>query len=223
MSLKSDNDSEIKAILWDFGGVFTSSPFDAFNKLEAQLGAPADFIRSVNATNPTDNAWAKFESNSVSLDEFDGLFAAESAALGHRISGKDVVGVLSGSLRPRMVSVLKTCKQHFKVACITNNVKAGHGPSMTKDQNKADAVAEVMALFDLVVESSKEGIRKPDPKIYLTTCERVGVNPENAVFLDDLGINLKPARALGMRTIKVVSEQQAIDDLAAMTRLSFDT
>jgi len=223
VSLKSDNDSEIKAILWDFGGVFTSSPFDAFNKLEAQLGAPADFIRSVNATNPTDNAWAKFESNSVSLDEFDGLFAAESAALGHRISGKDVVGVLSGSLRPRMVSVLKTCKQHFKVACITNNVKAGHGPSMTKDQNKADAVAEVMALFDLVVESSKEGIRKPDPKIYLTTCERVGVNPENAVFLDDLGINLKPARALGMRTIKVVSEQQAIDDLAAMTRLSFDT
>jgi putative hydrolase of the HAD superfamily len=119
--------------------------------------------------------------------------------------------------------VLKTCKQHFKVACITNNVKAGHGPSMTEDKNKADTVAEVMALFDLVVESSKEGIRKPDPQIYLTTCERVGVNPENAVFLDDLGINLKPARALGMRTIKVVSEQQAIDDLAAMTRLSFDT
>lgn len=214
-------ESEIKAILWDFGGVFTSSPFDAFNALEAKLGVPADFIRSVNATNPTGNAWAKFESNSVSLEEFDTLFATESAALGHRINGKDVVAVLSGSLRPRMVSVLKTCKQHFKVACITNNVKAGHGPSMTKDQNKADAVAEVMALFDLVVESSKEGIRKPDPSIYLSTCERIGVNPKNAVFLDDLGINLKPARALGMRTIKVVSEHQAIDDLAAMTQLSF--
>ncbi|MBK89227.1 MAG: HAD family hydrolase [Gammaproteobacteria bacterium] len=211
----------MKAILWDFGGVFTSSPFDAFNALEAKLGVPADFIRSVNATNPTGNAWAKFESNSVSLEEFDTLFATESAALGHRINGKDVVAVLSGSLRPRMVSVLKTCKQHFKVACITNNVKAGHGPSMTKDQNKADAVAEVMALFDLVVESSKEGIRKPDPRIYLSTCERIGVNPKNAVFLDDLGINLKPARALGMRTIKVVSEHQAIDDLAAMTQLSF--
>jgi len=214
-------ESEIKAILWDFGGVFTSSPFDAFNALEAKLGVPADFIRSVNATNPTGNAWAQFESNSVSLEEFDTLFATESAALGHRINGKDVVAVLSGSLRPRMVSVLKTCKQHFKVACITNNVKAGHGPSMTKDQNKADAVAEVMALFDLVVESSKEGIRKPDPRIYLSTCERIGVNPKNAVFLDDLGINLKPARALGMRTIKVVSEHQAIDDLAAMTQLSF--
>lgn len=219
--MSQTTESEIKAILWDFGGVFTSSPFDAFNALEAKLGVPADFIRSVNATNPTGNAWAKFESNSVSLEEFDTLFATESAALGHRINGKDVVAVLSGSLRPRMVSVLKTCKQHFKVACITNNVKAGHGPSMTKDQNKADAVAEVMALFDLVVESSKEGIRKPDPSIYLSTCERIGVNPKNAVFLDDLGINLKPARALGMRTIKVVSEHQAIDDLAAMTQLSF--
>ena len=219
--MSQTTESEIKAILWDFGGVFTSSPFDAFNALEAKLGVPADFIRSVNATNPTGNAWAKFESNSVSLEEFDTLFATESAALGHRINGKDVVAVLSGSLRPRMVSALKTCKQHFKVACITNNVKAGHGPSMTKDQNKADAVAEVMALFDLVVESSKEGIRKPDPRIYLSTCERIGVNPENAVFLDDLGINLKPARALGMRTIKVVSEHQAIDDLAAMTQLSF--
>ena len=219
--MSQTTESEIKAILWDFGGVFTSSPFDAFNALEAKLGVPADFIRSVNATNPTGNAWAKFESNSVSLEEFDSLFATESAALGHRINGKDVVAVLSGSLRPRMVSVLKTCKQHFKVACITNNVKAGHGPSMTKDQNKADAVAEVMALFDLVVESSKEGIRKPDPRIYLSTCERIGVNPKNAVFLDDLGINLKPARALGMRTIKVVSEHQAIDDLAAMTQLSF--
>ena len=219
--MSQTTESEIKAILWDFGGVFTSSPFDAFNALEAKLGVPADFIRSVNATNPTGNAWAKFESNSVSLEEFDTLFATESAALGHRINGKDVVAVLSGSLRPRMVSVLKTCKQHFKVACITNNVKAGHGPSMTKDQNKADAVAEVMALFDLVVESSKEGIRKPDPRIYLSTCERIGVNPKNAVFLDDLGINLKPAHALGMRTIKVVSEHQAIDDLAAMTQLSF--
>ena len=218
---KTIND-EIEAILWDFGGVFTSSPFDAFNVLEAKLGAPADFIRGVNAKNPTTNAWAKFESNAVSLDEFDQLFAEESAALGHRINGKEVVAVLSGCLRPRMVSVLKLCKQHVKVACITNNVKAGHGPGMTKDMSKADAVAEVMALFDLVVESSEEGVRKPDPKIYLNTCERIAVSPNNAVFLDDLGINLKPARELGMRTIKVVSEQQAIDDLAALTGFTFN-
>ena len=214
--------NKIEAILWDFGGVFTSSPFDAFNLLEAKLGAPADFIRGVNAQNPTTNAWAKFESNSVSLDEFDVLFAEESAALGHRINGKDVVAVLSGSLRPRMVSVLKLCKEHFKVACITNNVKAGHGPSMTRDENKASAVADVMALFDLVVESSKEGVRKPDPRIYEMMCEALGVAPAACVYVDDLGINLKPARAMGMTTIKVTDEATFLTDLAAATGLDFD-
>ena len=220
--MSTSNNNEIKAILWDFGGVFTSSPFEAFNVLEEQLGIPTDFIRGVNAINPTDNAWAKFESNDVSLDEFDQLFAAESEQMGHRVSGKKVVAVLSGSLRPRMVSTLQRCKEHFQVACITNNVKAGHGPSMTRDPNKADAVAEVMKLFDQVIESSKEGIRKPNPQIYLTACERLGVQPHNAVFLDDLGINLKPARQLGMQTIKVLSEAQAIDDLAKLTGLTFD-
>lgn len=219
--MTTDN-NHIKAILWDFGGVFTSSPFEAFNVLEQQLGVPTNFIRGINAINPTTNAWAKFESNAVSLDEFDALFAAESERQGYRISGKDVVAVLSGNLRPRMVSTLKRCREHYKVACITNNVKAGHGPSMTRDQAKADAVAEVMKLFDEVVESSKEGIRKPDPQIYLTACQRLGVEPSDAVFLDDLGINLKPARALGMQTIKVLSETQAIEDLSTITGLSFD-
>jgi putative hydrolase of the HAD superfamily len=218
----TSNNNEIKAILWDFGGVFTSSPFDAFNTLEQQLGAPTDFIRGVNAVNPTENAWAKFESSAVSLDEFDQLFADESEKMGHRISGKDVVAVLSGSLRPRMVETLKRCKKHYKVACITNNVKAGHGPSMTRDQAKADAVADVMQLFDHVIESSKEGIRKPNPQIYLTACERLGVPPQSAIFLDDLGINLKPARELGMQTIKVLSEAQAIEDLGKLTGLEFD-
>ncbi len=219
--MTTDN-NQIKAILWDFGGVFTSSPFEAFNVLEQQLGVPTNFIRGINAVNPTTNAWAKFESNAVSLDEFDTLFAAESEQQGYRISGKDVVAVLSGNLRPRMVSTLKRCREHYKVACITNNVKAGRGPSMTRDQAKADAVAEVMKLFDEVVESSKEGIRKPDPQIYLTACQRLGVEPSDAVFLDDLGINLKPARALGMQTIKVLSETQAIEDLSTITGLSFD-
>ena len=129
--------------------------------------------------------------------------------------------MLSGTLRPRMVEVLKLCKQNYKVACITNNVKAGAGPGMARDQAKADAVAEVMALFDLVVESSIEGIRKPNPEIYTRTCERLGVACEEAIFLDDLGVNLKPARGLGMQTIKVVTEAQAIDDLAAITGLTF--
>lgn len=208
------------AILWDFGGVFTSSPFEAFNALEEKLGLPTDFIRQTNAINPEGNAWAKFESNSVSIEDFDELFAAETEARGHRVQGKEVIAVLSGRLRPRMVEVLKLCKTRYKVACITNNVKAGEGPGMARNKDKADAVAEVMALFDLVVESSVEGVRKPNPEIYQRTCERLGVPCNEAIFLDDLGINLKPAKALGMRTIKVISEDQAITDLAALTGLT---
>ena len=213
--------ASIDAVLWDFGGVLTSSPFEAFNRLEAEIGAPADFIRGINATNPETNAWAQFESNSISIDEFDRLFADESAAAGHRIPGRDVIALLSGDLRPRMVEVLKHCKAHFKVACITNNVKSGHGPGMSQNPEKAGRVADVMQIFDLVVESSIEGVRKPNPAIYTLTCERLGVEPSKAVFLDDLGINLKPAAALGMHTIKVVEPDAAIDQLAAVTGLAF--
>ena len=209
------------AVLWDFGGVFTTSPFAAFNRYEQERNLPKDFIRTINATNPETNAWAQFESNQVSLDDFDGLFAAEARALGHEVGGKEVVALLSGDLRPRMVQVLKICKEHFKVACITNNVKSGQGPSMASSSERAAQMADVMALFDLVVESSVEGVRKPNPKIYQLTCERLGVDPNDAIFLDDLGINLKPARAMGMKTIKVLEQDQAIADLATLTGLTF--
>jgi putative hydrolase of the HAD superfamily len=212
---------QISAILWDFGGVLTTSPFEAFNVLEESIGAPKDFIRSINATNPESNAWAQFESNQVSFDEFDQMFAEESHARGHRIPGSEVIARLSGDLRPRMVEVLQICKDNFKVACITNNVKAGEGPGMSRSAEKAAAVAEVMAMFDLVVESSIEGIRKPNPDIYKLTCERLDVPTGDSVFLDDLGINLKPAAALGMRTIKVLNEAQAIADLETITGLKF--
>lgn len=211
----------ISAILWDFGGVITSSPFEAFNLLEASIGAPKDFIRTINATNPETNAWAQFESNQLSMDEFDEMFAEESAAAGHRIPGRDVIARLSGEIRPRMVEVLRRCTQEYRIACITNNVKAGEGPGMSRDSAKAAAVADVMSLFDLVVESSIEGIRKPNPEIYTLTCERLGVVPHEAVFLDDLGINLKPAKALGMRTIKVLNEAQAINALGEITGIDF--
>ena len=220
--LESRLSNEIKAIVWDFGGVLTTSPFEAFNRFEARHGLPEDFIRTINATNPESNAWAQFESSRVTLDEFDTLFACEARAQGHDVSGRQVVELLSGDLRPRMVNVLKRCKQHFKVACITNNIKAGQGPGMANSQERKSKTGEVMQLFDLVVESSVEGIRKPNPKIYQLTCDRLGVPPNACAFLDDLGINLKPARALGMQTIKVLSEDQAIDELQQITGITFD-
>ena len=209
----------IKAILWDFGGVLTTSPFEAFNRFEAEHGVPTDFIRGINATNPEHNAWARFESSTISLDEFDEEFAAESASQGHQIQGRQVVELLSGHVRPRMVETLKRCKANFQVACITNNVKSGVGSAMARSPERAAQMAAVMELFDVVVESSIEGIRKPDPRIYRLTCERLGVEPASTVFLDDLGVNLKPARAMGMHTIKVVDETQAINDLLRATGL----
>lgn len=211
----------IEAVLWDFGGVLTTSPFEAFNRYESERGLPRDFIRGINATNPRDNAWAQFESSRIGIDEFDVLFARESELAGHRVPGRDVIALLSGDVRPRMVEVLKCCKAAYRVACITNNVKGGRGPGMATSDERAARVAEVMELFDLVVESSIEGIRKPDPRIYQLACERLDVAPDAAVFLDDLGINLKPARELGMRTIKVLDEAQAIDELARVTGLTF--
>ena len=213
----------IRAVLWDFGGVLTTSPFDAFNRFETERGIPKDFIRRVNATNPLNNAWARFESSRISLAEFDREFEAESRALGHSIPGRAVIELLSGDLRPRMVQVLRRVKQGYKVACLTNNVRSGEGPGMAPTSDRAARVQAVMELFDVVVESSKEGIRKPDPKFYLRACERLSIEPHEAVFLDDLGINLKPAKTLGMTTIKVDSDAQAIEALGATLAIDFSS
>ncbi|MAL77577.1 MAG: HAD family hydrolase [Sneathiella sp.] len=211
----------IKAILWDFGGVLTSSPFEAFARYESERGLPENFVRTINSTNPDTNAWARFERSEVTLDEFDTLFEAESAALGHPVSGKDIVRLLGGDIRPNMVNALKICREKYICTCLTNNVAAGKGPGMTRDAAAQADVQKVMGLFGEVIESSKIGLRKPDPRIYEYACGQMGVKPEEVVYLDDLGINLKPAAAMGMTTIKVVSEAQALRDLSAASGLSF--
>lgn len=211
----------IDAVIWDFGGVLTESPFDAFARFEQARGLPTDFLRSVNARNHLENAWAKFERNDIGLDEFDSAFREESAALGHPVNGREVVALLAGNLRPAMVGALKACKARLKVGCITNNVAAGKGPTMigaaggVARGGLAEAVAEVFTLFDHVIESSKAGLRKPDPRIYRMACDALHVAPANAVYLDDLGVNLKPARDLGMTTIKVTDPDRALDELEA--------
>ncbi len=205
-----------KAVLWDFGGVILSSPFEAFRTYEREIGLPEDFIRGLNARNPDTNAWAKMERSEVSLGEFVTLFEAEAAQAGHRLDGWRVLKSISGDIRPQMVEALRRCKASFRVACITNNMRSGEGPGMARSPEKAAAIAEVMALFEEVVESSRLGLRKPDPRIYRHACDLLGVEPEHCIYLDDLGINLKPARALGMRTIKVGDPDVAIAELETM-------
>ncbi|MGX9390384.1 HAD-IA family hydrolase [Nitrobacteraceae bacterium UC4446_H13] len=207
----------IEAVIFDFGGVITSSPFDAFARFETERGLPADIIRRTNAANHLENAWAKFERAEVDLDAFDELFAAESLALGAEVRGRDVLPLLSGDLRPEMVEALRRIKAKFKTGCITNNLPNN---AIGSASGRTLYVAEVMALFDHVIESAKIGLRKPDPRIYQMMIEVLGVDPKNCVYLDDLGVNLKPARAMGMTTIKVLSGAQAIADLEAATGLN---
>ena len=207
----------IDAVIWDFGGVFTSSPFEAFNRFEQERGLPLDIIRRTNAVNHHENAWAKFERSEIGVDEFDGLFATESKALGGEVRGRDVLPLLSGSLRPEMVEALRRVKAKFKTGCITNNLPANQMGSST---GKSLYVAEIMVLFDHVIESAKIGVRKPDPAIYKMMTDHLGVDPKNCVYLDDLGVNLKPARDMGMTTIKVVDPAKAIAELEAATGLT---
>ena len=206
----------LEAVIWDFGGVLTTSPFEAFARYEAANGLPADIIRRTNSTNPHDNAWAKFERAEIDLAAFDDLFAQESRARGGEVRGRDVLPLLSGDLRPEMVAALKRVKQRCKTGCITNNLPNN---AIGSASGRSLYVAEVMVLFDHVIESAKIGLRKPDPRIYTMMTNALGVDPKNCVYLDDLGINLKPARDMGMKTIKVLNGPQAIAELEAATGL----
>ena len=202
--------ARFRAVFWDFGGVILESPFDAFARYEANRGLPAGFLRKVNATDPDTNAWALLERNEVTPSAFDSLFAEESERLGHRVPGADVLALLAGEIRQPMVAALDRVKAAgFAMACLTNNVVGGDKTTPAR----AAAVNEVMARFDAVVESSKVGCRKPETRFYEIACELVGVTPHECVFLDDLGINLKPAAALGMHTIKVVDPAEALRQL----------
>ena len=205
----------IEAVIWDFGGVFTTSPFEAFARYERERSIPVGAIRKINSTNHENNAWAMFERAAIDFAGFDAAFAAEAQALGYEIPGRDVVALLAGDFRPEMVEALRRIKTRFKTGCITNNMPSDAAGSTATARSIYSR--EIMELFDVVIESSKIGIRKPDPRIYQMMCEKLGVKPNACVYLDDLGPNLKPARAMGMTTIKVESGSQAIAELEAAT------
>ena len=207
----------IEAVIWDFGGVFTSSPFEAFARYESERGIPVGTIRKINSTNPETNAWAKFEQSLVDIDGFDRLFLAEAAVLGHTIPGRDMLTLLSGDFRPDVIEALRRIKREYLTGCITNNMP--HNAAGGTAAGRSLYSQDIMQLFDVVIESAKIGIRKPDPRIYTMMCEQLAVEPAACVFLDDLGPNLKPARAMGMTTIKVESGPQAVAELEAATGL----
>jgi len=208
---------DFDAVLWDFGGVILSSPFESFNRYEEQHGLPKDFIRGLNAMNPDTNAWAKMERSEVTLEEFCRLFEEEAVAAGGKLVGADVLGMLRGELRPQMVEAQQRIKAAgFRQALLTNNFtsedEGGSGFSRPE-------LAHAMDVYDCVIESSKAGVRKPDPAAYELVLDALQVPAERIVYLDDLGINLKPAKAIGMTTIKVIDPDDALRELGAHLEL----
>jgi len=222
------SDSDFRAVFFDFGGVVLTSPFEAFERYERAHGLPVGFIRAVNSTNPDDNAWARLERNEVGVDGFVPLFEAEAEALGHRVDGYAVITMLAGTVRPVMVDAIDTIgAAGLTTACLTNNFAGSESDDADSDRRPIDrrtqeekaAVAAALERFDFIVESSVVGVRKPEPDFYRRALDLAGVEPTEVVFLDDLGVNLKPARAMGMSTIKVVDPIDALTELGDLLGL----
>lgn len=203
-----------RAVFFDFGGVILSSPFEAFASYEVDAGLPAGSIRRINSTDPHTNAWAHLERGDIGVEEFVERFEAEAAWLGLVVDGARVLACLAGELRPAMVDAVRRCGERHVTGLLTNNIVAMDVDAMAG--SGAPGFAEVLELFDVVVESSRVGVRKPERRFYEIACELAGVMPSEVVFLDDLGVNLKPARAMGMTTIKVDDPDVALAELGSL-------
>ncbi len=206
----------MRAVMFDFGGVVTTSPFDAFADYERRVGVDVGTIRSINASSSDTNAWARLERGELDVAGFTVAFEAEARARGVELDGAEVLACLRGRPRPRVVEAVRRCSAVLSTAIVTNNFaappSAGTGPS--------DATfAELAGVVDTVVESARVGIRKPEPAFYEHALKLLGVEPAQTVLLDDLGVNLKPARAMGMATIKVVDADAAMDELGRIVGL----
>jgi putative hydrolase of the HAD superfamily len=196
------------AILFDMGGVLVTGPFAGFARYEREHGLPVDTIRTINATNADVNGWARFERGEIDRDEFCRVYTLEAAELGFRVDPDAVLLCMKSEPVAEMIELVGRLQGRLKLGMITNNLHP---------MNRAGSmIADALSVFDVIVESSVEGVRKPDPAIYHLACERLAVTPDRCVFLDDLGVNLKPARAMGMTTMKVVDPVAAAADLAAL-------
>lgn len=192
------------AVIFDFGGVFTTSPVSQFLVFEQENNLPDMFIGSVIKKDHHTNAWAKIERSEINIDQFDEMFAEETKAAGFEISGRTLVGLLKLQFYPAMIETLSRIKlAGFKTGCITNNVPEIDSNAMLEESaENQKTLASIFSNFDEIIESSKIGMRKPEPRIYELMCTKLNVTPTKCIFIDDLGINLKPAQAMGMTTIK---------------------
>ena len=199
----------IEAVLFDLGGVLLSSPFEAIERYERERGVPPGSIRKINTADPDGNAWAQLERGEIDTATFAALFEAEARSRGVDVGALDVLALLFGDVRAEMVGAVDRLRAAGLRLGVVSNTP---GPLP-----RSGVVGEVLERFDVVVESFVVGLRKPDPEIYRLALRKLGVEAAATVFLDDLGANLRPARDLGIKTIKVTDPAAALRELAALT------
>ena len=195
-----------KAVIFDLGGVVVDSPLHAIHRYERELGIPEGVVNRVVVDTGPQGAWSRLERGELSMERFYGDFEAELRAVGHAISAATMMArIAECGPRPTMLEAIRRIRgRGLKAGALTNNWANERG----------EPTHDLKDRFDAFIESSKVGLRKPDPRIYRLACDTLGISPSEAVFLDDIGRNLKAARELGMRTIKVDQPGPALAELS---------
>ncbi len=202
----------MRAVLFDLGGVVLGSPLDAIARHEREHDLPAGIVNQVVVRTGASGAWSRLERGELPMEAFYGAFESDCAAAGVRIDARAMMSAMHRATQPRpeMIEAIRRLRANgIRAGAVTNNWPG-----------EQDGTRALRSLFDVFVESCVEGIRKPDPRIYALACERIGTEPSETVFLDDIGLNLKSARAFGLHTIKVESPVPALRALEALVGIS---
>lgn len=197
------------------GGVVMESPLHAIARYERERGLPPGSINRVVAAAGESGAWARLERGELTVATFCAPFEADCRAHGIQVDGAAIMAAIAaaGVPRPAMLEAIRRLRRHgLRVGALTNNWRREGAEDDVIPHHLRDH-------FDVFVESRRVGLRKPDPRIYVLACGRLGIEPTRTVFLDDIGGNLKPARALGMATIKVGDPAVALRELGRLIGL----
>lgn len=211
--MSAAEDRRHRAVIFDLGGVVYPSPIEVMRSYEAECGLPRGFLSAATLADPEWSAWSRLERGELTLASFVPEFEAECASAGHAVDVAELMRRITSGLDPRseMLHAIAAIREAgLLTAALTNN---------WVDDERTPGTSDLDRVFDLIVESARVRMRKPDPRIYEHVCASLAVEPHVCVFLDDIGANLKPARAMGMTTIKVDEPDAALTELAAVLGL----
>lgn len=197
-----------RAVIFDLGCVVTGSPMAAIAEYERERCIPAGFVNRVIGTTGAEGAWSRLERGLLALERFFGEFERECAGAGHSLSARELMARMSTASvpRPEMLEAVRRIRAAgLLTAALTNNWR--------REGSDDTGAAGLRPLFHAFIESARVGLQKPDPRIYQLACRELEVAPAEAVFLDDIGRNLKTARQLGMATIRVEAPRKALEEL----------